>query len=178
MLQIVLAVGLLIGLDGSGAVSCASVADDRARLACYDAIFRATASSGAEPVSAAAAATAAASVTAPGVATGAGAVAPAAAVAKPSPEAGFGMTAAQREQKEARSPASVDSITSRIVEVKLRAYGRVTIRLENGQVWDQVESLSGQRFVAGDEVTIRKASLGSYLAKGPRSGLVRVRRVE
>jgi hypothetical protein len=61
----------------------------------------------------------------------------------------------------------------------MTATGRLLLTLENGQQWVQVESSSRQRFFEGDSITIRKASLGSFLASGPKSGTgVRVRRID
>ena len=58
------------------------------------------------------------------------------------------------------------------------AYDRFILTLENGQKWAQIEPTPIQRFYAGEEITIRKAALNSYLASGPSSrAAIRVRRV-
>jgi hypothetical protein len=53
------------------------------------------------------------------------------------------------------------------------------VSLADGQVWSQVESDdSRSRVKVGDTITIRKATLGSYLLIGPDRIAVRVKRVK
>lgn len=149
---------------------CASVSDDRARLACYDGIFR----------DAAARATAAGSV-APAAATGAAAASAAgtSSVAA-SPQDDFGLTDAA---KRARDPEQAkvqmpESVTDKVASVGHRPTGELVVTLANGQVWVQIESGSRARVGAGQTVTIKKASLGSYLLVPPSGVATRVRRVK
>jgi hypothetical protein len=57
---------------------------------------------------------------------------------------------------------------------------KATIRLENGQVWEQVDSeeLSRSKVRRGKQANIRKAAMGSFLMVIDGSGTgIRVRRV-
>lgn len=60
-----------------------------------------------------------------------------------------------------------------------RVTRKATITLENGQVWEQVDSeeLSRSKVRKGKEAKIRKASLGSYLMTINGGAGIRVRRV-
>lgn len=55
--------------------------------------------------------------------------------------------------------------------------GRLRLTLANGQVWDQVEAVPSFQPRAGDPITVRQASLGSYLLRGRVGAPVRARRV-
>ena len=140
---------------------CAGIGDDRSRLACYDAIFGKPAAS-------------AASTAVPAAATG---TAPAPATA--SPETDFGLTEAA---KQARDPKKAkddmpESITGTVAAVGHRPGGELTVTLENGQVWTQLEVDPRARVAVGDTVTIRKAALGSHLLVTASRYATRVRRV-
>ena len=54
---------------------------------------------------------------------------------------------------------------------------RLRLTLANGQVWDQVEAVPSFQPRAGDPITVRQASLGSYLLRGRVGAPVRARRV-
>jgi membrane protein implicated in regulation of membrane protease activity len=163
---------------------CAAIGEDRARLACYDAIFRKPAA----PVASAAAPDAAATPVA--VAGPAAAAVPAAAAASSaaagtvaaaaSPEADFGLTDAA---KRARDPEKAkeempESITGKVAAVARRPAGELTVTLENGQVWTQLTVDQRVRVAAGDTVTIRKAALGSHMLVTANRYGTRVRRVK
>ncbi len=153
---------------------CAAIGEDRARLACYDAIFRKPAA----PVASAAAPDAAATpVAVVGPAAAAGTVAASAAA---SPEADFGLTDAA---KRARDPEKAkeempESITGKVAAVARRPAGELTVTLENGQVWTQLTVDQRVRVAAGDTVTIRKAALGSHMLVTANRYGTRVRRVK
>lgn len=57
---------------------------------------------------------------------------------------------------------SLDQIEARVTETWTIAPGKIAMRLDNGQVWRQVVS-SRLRLSEGDDIIIRRASLGSYL---------------
>lgn len=151
-----------------GAHPCASVDDDAARLECYDEAF------GRPDSPAPAAATASATpVTAP-VTTAA--AAPPAPAAKGRDE--FGLTEAQiraRDPEKAQE-AMPSSITGKVTQVGARPTGELVVTLDNEQVWVQIDTGSPVRLEVGDHVTIRKASLGSFLMITPSRVAVRVRR--
>jgi hypothetical protein len=131
---------------------CAGIAEDAARLACYDEAFgrRSIAHTGES---------AAAPVT-----LDAG-VAASSAVATVDPVADFGLT---DSQKRARDPEQAkktmpDSITATVAHVRRRPTGELVVTLDNGQVWAQTETVSQAVVKPGDLVTIRKGALGSFV---------------
>jgi hypothetical protein len=144
---------------------CATIVDDDARLACYDAVYGAPARPAAAtpgpvaPVSAAASSPATAPAVA-GVAVGTAATAAAAA----SPEAKFGLAPAQVKKKPEPlpEPAAPESIESVLKELTKRRTGELIYTLENGQRWIQVEADTAGKLEPGAIVTIRKASMGSF----------------
>ena len=154
---------------GDGLAECRSIAADSARLACYDALVDRPANAGetapGQPLAApaAVAATAAAPVAAP----------------LPSPEELFGRDVVQsdamvRQASGAGQPLA--EITATVTELLLPPYGKLVLALDNGQVWSQVDS-SRLDLRTGDEVRIRRASLGSYLlATTGSKKTIRVRR--
>jgi len=186
VLQTWLVAALLAAPQGSGSLACPSIADDRARLACYDELFGRPATS---PTPAAVVASPAPEVLPPAAPVAATARPPAAApaaaagtaVAAADPAADFGLSLEQREARarQADAAAAPTEIQARIITVEPSPSGRFVLRLENGQTWAQVEPSQRQLFNPGESVRIRRAALGSFLASGPSSGTsVRVRRVE
>jgi hypothetical protein len=99
--------------------------------------------------------------------------------AKSSPRDEFGLS---EQEKRARAPVDEprepDSITGRIAKVGARPTGELVLTFEDGQVWTQVQVEKPLRLKAGDQVTIRRASLGSYLLVTPSKVSTRVRRVK
>lgn len=159
---ILLALGLAVspGITIEALVACTNIEDDGARLACYDLQFGRQPS----PVTAPAAAAAA-----PAVQAGARS------------EDNFGLTAEQRDSRASgsRKNKQVERIVAQVLSAQMTASGRLLLTLDNGQQWLQVEPSPRQYFFKGDPITIKKASLGSFLASGPKSGTgIRIRRVE
>lgn len=146
---------------------CAMVSDDGDRLACYDRIFRGKTGSDAPGGPAAAAA---------GAATASGAVAAAAS----NPQQDFGLTeAAKRALDPERAKVEMpESVTGKVTAVGHRPTGELVVTLANGQVWLQIDSDSRAKVGVGQTVTIKKASLGSYLLIGPDKRATRVRRIK
>lgn len=152
---------------------CAALDDDRARLACYDSIFRRPATTA--PVDAP-------SIDAPaaaGTPARAVAAAPAAATAA-NTEADFGLTEAA---KRARAPEESrerfpESISGTVAKVARQPAGELILTLENGQVWTQLQVDARARVAVGDTVTIKKAALGSHLLVTEGRYATRVRRVK
>ena len=160
--------------------TCAAIQTQAERLACYDKI----AGRGATPPPAAATPqppppAAAASPgakkqtpTAPAatpdpVPTPAAASAP----APGTPEA-FGLYKAEHP---AAPKSPVETVTGKVVDLKYDAYGRETISLEGGAVWQ----LAGSDAILakGDEVTIKRAVMGSYLMTTSTGRQHRVKRL-
>ena len=153
--------------------SCVTIADDAARLACYDRAMGRTAAPKPAPVTPVAPAAAAAATSA--------AVAPAA-PAKKDPVGEFGLSEEAKQAKDpakaAEAAAAPDSITGRVMSVRWRKYGEFVVTLDNAQVWAQIEPMPSAVVRVGDTVTIKKALFGSYtLVTAGRIG-TKVRRID
>jgi hypothetical protein len=156
-------------------VLCMQHEEDSARLACFDRLARrATAALEAgTSLGAPAPAIAASGVTQP--------QAPAAGARPPespptaSPEADFGLEKARARE----ASRQVDSIRSRVPGLFLGWTGDTVFRLENGQVWKQVESGSFGMRLENPEVEISRGWFGGYfLSVEGLNRRVRVERVE
>jgi len=153
--------------------SCVTIADDAARLACYDRAMGHTAAPKPAPVTPVAPAAAAAATSA--------AAAPAAPVKK-DPVGEFGLSEEAKQAKDpakaAEAAAAPDSITGRVMSVRWRKYGEFVVTLDNAQVWAQIEPMPSAVVRVGDTVTIKKALFGSYtLVTAGRIG-TKVRRID
>jgi hypothetical protein len=165
--------------DQSKGAECAALDDPAARLACFDAAFpRAPRTSSPKPAAAAVAADK------PVAATAAAADEPvAAAVVAPDKPASetqkFGLSSKQRAALEAKpaEPAPV-ATTAAVKTVRRLPSGYLLIGLDNDQVWQQTELDSQIRLQPGDQVTIRRASMGSHLLVTPALYSTRVRRIQ
>jgi hypothetical protein len=49
-----------------------------------------------------------------------------------------------------------------VVQLSVRSNGRFIVTLDNGTVWSQSQNKRDVRVSVGDNITLRKASLGSY----------------
>jgi len=162
------AAGGALAEDPSGLEQCRDITNTAERLACYDRLAG-RASAKAPPSSPAAAAPAAAPVIAAPV-SGAPAGAP-----TPSD---FGLSKVQKERANtaSSSPAEIKSITAGVTGFRKGPSGRPRVLLDNGQTWEYEED--GDYLLAvGDSVTIRRASLGSFLLVTPSKLVHRVRRI-
>jgi hypothetical protein len=154
--------------------SCVAMADDAARLACYDrALGRSVVPKPAPVAATAPAATAAAATTA--------SAAPAAPVKK-DPVGEFGLSEEAKQAKDpakaAEAAAAPESITGRVMSLRWRKYGEFVVTLDNAQVWAQIEPMPSAVVRVGDTVTIKKAMFGSYtLVTAGRIG-TKVRRID
>ena len=151
---------------------CATMADDRARLACYDSIFGRPAAP--PPLGAPSAA-----APATGAVAGTVAAAPAVAAAA-TPETDFGLTEAAKRAREPEGSGDrlPDSISGTVARVARQPAGEFVVTLENGQVWTQLQVDARARIAVGDTVTIKKAALGSHLLVTANRYATRVRRVK
>lgn len=81
------------------------------------------------------------------------------------------------EQKRA-AESTKDRIQSQIAAVKENPYGKLTLTLENGQVWRQIDSLK-LKLKVGNSIVIKRAMLGSFLlGKQDSNKRMRVKRVK
>jgi hypothetical protein len=167
----VCAAGGALAEDPNGLTQCSSISNTAERLACYDRLAG-RASAKVPPSSPAAAAPASAPVSAT----------PAAAAPVPagaSTANDFGLSKVQKERADGAtsgSPAEIKSITVRVTGFRKGPSGRPRVLLDNGQTWEYEED--GDYLLAvGDSVTIRRASLGSFLLVTPSKLVHRVRRI-
>jgi hypothetical protein len=176
------AAGGALAEDPNGLTQCSSISNTAERLACYDRLAGRAPASKAPPSSPTAAAPAAAPVSAAPAAAAPAAAAPAAATpvpARASTADDFGLSKVQKERAngaDSSSPAEIKSITARVTGFRKGSNGRPRVLLDNGQSWEYEED--GDYLLAvGDSVTIRRASLGSYLLVTPARLIHRVRRI-
>jgi hypothetical protein len=74
-------------------------------------------------------------------------------------------------------PEALERIQVEIARIVTDANGRASFVMTNGQVWRQVETQRTNNVRVGDNVTVRRAALGSFLLSPSRGGLAhRVRR--
>jgi hypothetical protein len=148
------------------------MADDRARLACYDSIFGRPAAT-APRVAPAAAVPEAGAVAVPTAA------APTAAAAA-NAETDFGLTEAAKRARQPEESAErlPESISGTVARVARQPAGEFVVTLENGQVWTQLQVDARARVAVGDTVVIKKAALGSHLLVTANRYATRVRRVK
>lgn len=72
------------------------------------------------------------------------------------PQAQFGV------EERAAPKGEIQEVRARVVGAVRRSRGEYELTLDNGQVWVQGEGKKELTFRAGDEVLIRRATLGSY----------------
>lgn len=164
---------------------CAAVADDLGRLACYDAEYgrpepeTPVVTEVKPPAPAAAPAAVAAGVAADAVVAAGPTGAAGAGVAAAGAEADFGLSKwTKRNLDPEAAKAAPQRITARVRQVGQQRDGRFVVTLDNDQVWLQNETMSRARVAVDDEVTIREASLGSFLLVTVDDVATRVRRVK
>lgn len=91
----------------------------------------------------------------------------------------FGLSSRQRAELEAKSgEPPLAAMTAAVKTVRRLPPGYLLIGLDNDQVWRQTEIDPLVRLRPGDQVTIRQASLGSYLLVTPGLYSTRVRRLQ
>jgi hypothetical protein len=90
----------------------------------------------------------------------------------------FGLSEADKRALDPAKSPQPQNMTDAVASIGRRPTGEMIFTLRNGQVWMQIEAETRSRVKAGDEVTIRKGSLGSFLLVGPDRLAVRVRRVK
>jgi hypothetical protein len=79
----------------------------------------------------------------------------------PQPRPGEGWTR-EEARKEERVP-TLTVIAATVVQLSVRSNGRFIVTLDNGTVWSQSQNKPDVRVAVGDDITLKKASLGSYL---------------
>ncbi len=155
-------------------VACASEPDAGRRVACYDRQVRAltqqqvpntgVGSAPAEPSTA---------IVKPSDAEGPGATPPKATDSSRLDE--FGRDSSLKGAAE-RATSKLRRLDATVESISRQNEGRLTLRLDNGQVWAQSEEGADLKLKAGDNVTITRGLLGAYwLSNGSRLA-IKVRR--
>jgi hypothetical protein len=102
--------------------------------------------------------------------------------AAPSAETSFGLQGNSGESRNSDATAEqnkqTSSVTARISDVDTGRDGLKTITLDNGQVWRQITGGNAVFLNPGDEVTVSRGALGSFMMRIPNGGPLRVRRVK
>jgi hypothetical protein len=104
--------------------------------------------------------------------------------AAPTPETSFGLQASVPQPPAAAVPAEaakseeVSSITARVTEITSDREGKKVVALDNGQTWRELGKTGFITLKTGDEVTISRAALGSFMMSVPNGKPLRVRRVK
>lgn len=178
--------------------ACMSETDAARRLACFDresaqlandSVARVSAPAPRQPdppvaapaPAAPAPAATAPAATAPAATTAQSAAAPTAAATAQSAEDKFGfrgnIARAEHDKKEAEE-REFEQLTAKVAELSTLPHGDLQLTLDNGQVWQQKPGDRGMRVKVGDEVTIKRGSLGSFLLTSTAKGSMRVSRVK
>lgn len=162
--------------------TCAAITAEAERLVCYDRLARRAVTPPATSAGTGSQASAGsqASPKAPAAQTSPTAPAPASAPASArtaaTPVAGskeaFGLYAAEHP---AAPKSTVDSVTGKVVALSYDSYGRETVSLEGGAMWQLAGS--DALLANGDSVTVKRAALGSYVLTTPSGRTHRVRRL-
>lgn len=146
---LLLALALPTLVTGNGLEDCRKIADDRERLACYDALAGNTPEDQDPP----------ATVSAESL-FGRDAA----------------QTSAVLQQQTGIAPPQI--LDAEISSVETRADGKLRFGLQNGQRWEQIDGRPLD-LAPGDRVRIRKGAFGSYLLYRQAGGRsIRVRRVD
>ncbi len=155
LLAALLPFAALAGDTQAALCACRAMADDAARLACYD--------READRVAALPAADAA----------------PAAPVLSPEERFGRrGVIAREEEDREKAAMRELGELHATVTEIWTRSDGLMRITLDNGQVWSQNRPDPFFRLKTGEKVKIEPAALGSFLMSTPAKRSTRVTRIQ
>lgn len=97
----------------------------------------------------------------------------------PSAETSFGIQSRIAEPRpEHELNDALTSVTARVQTVSADRSGMKIVTLDNGQTWRQLTGSTTVVLKVGDEVTISRAALGSFLMSVPNGRPLRVRRTK
>jgi hypothetical protein len=147
--------------------ACAQKADASARLACFDQEMQRRHATNATPA-------------AP---VGKAAPAPAAAAPTSKPADTVGLAGSQLRKKQREEGIVVEhpkkpSIVAQVSRAVAHPDHRYTFFLDNGQVWEQIETQQGLYVETNEAVTINPGTLGAFFLKTSKEKYVRVRRLQ
>ena len=73
--------------------------------------------------------------------------------------------------------ATIKPIVARVVRVLPRPHSELAFVLDNGQTWEQAESMESLDVKLRDSVTIKPGVFGAFFLNTPRNQRVRVHRI-
>jgi hypothetical protein len=100
--------------------------------------------------------------------------------AAPSPEAAFGFAGGVAPDKRERTRETANALTqmqATVTGISRRGFGELVVTLDNGQVWAELAADPDFDLEVGNQVTIKRASLGSFLMINPSKRSTRVNRL-
>jgi hypothetical protein len=162
--------------------ACMKEPDATRRLACFDresAVLTGENAPVAHQVEAAPARPAAPPPAAPVASAAATAGAAAATPQSTTDKFGYkGSIAREELDKKKETEEASGALTAKVAEVMALPNGGLRVTLDNGQVWQQKTADRGMHIKVGDQVTIKHATLGSFLLTSDTvNGSMRVSRV-
>lgn len=93
------------------------------------------------------------------------------------PEAEFGLSQHQLSARNPDSP-SISQIVANIIAIRADSRGKRIVTLDNGQVWAILEVPSKGFLKVGDQTSVRKATLGTFMLLSPSGIALRARRID
>jgi hypothetical protein len=91
------------------------------------------------------------------------------------PDEGLGGFTKDEARKEQHLPG-LEVVPVTVVKLAVRTNGWWIVTLDNGQVWSQTENRANARVQVGDNVTLRKSRIGSYVLTTTDGIQTRIRR--
>ena len=87
------------------------------------------------------------------------------------------------DARKEREDKRLKSITGKVAEVRVNQFGKVTLTLENGQVWRQLDSDNKRLYFSDDDklytAKVKRSLFGNYmLTVNEMKRTIRVRRIE
>jgi hypothetical protein len=80
-------------------------------------------------------------------------------------------------KEEGVNPEQVQPIVAKVVRMVPRPHAELAFVLDNGQTWEQLETLDSLNIKLHDTVTIKPGILGAFFLSTPRSQTIRVHRI-
>jgi len=167
------------GPTGTGLDNCPQIAGDKERLACFDREFASLAQHKPAVAAAGGSATASGATNVPSHGSSAPAAPAKPAPVELTPEQAVGLPPGKiLKLQKSPSGTEIKALDARIEGVSVNAAGRGVFKLDNGQVWQQVESDSKFEVHPGDPVHLTKALMGSFFMSASKRMSTRVSRIE
>jgi hypothetical protein len=132
--------------------ACEKIANDRERLSCYDRVQARSHADSKRPT---------VTTPAPDI----------------SPQSLFGVTAAVEAPAAAPRDKDIKSITAQVTELRQNGSGGVTVTLDNGQRWQQLEH-ADLLLQVGDRIKVSRGLFGAFYLMTPANRSAGVKRIQ